>query len=313
MTPESEKAVAQSESARSLSMGVTFGVAAVQMAPVACDPERTQRRMEELARETRASFPWVRMLVFPELAPHAIAPFASPRCRSGPKDLAEPIPGPATERFCRLAADLGCWIVPGSLYERTGDAIYNTAIVCSPSGELVARYRKMFPWYPYEQVAYGEEPCVFDVPEAGRFGLLICYDLWFPELARSLAWLGAEVLLHPSLTWTVDRPQEEVLVAATAIFTQSYVVDANGVFPANGGGSVLADPNGRTLLRGGAGEAVLTEVLDLGLVRRVREQGTLGLNRLTQQFREWGMRTRLPPYAPSTVRTSPHHDPAREE
>lgn len=292
-------------------MSATFGIAGVQMAPVPCDPERTQRRMDELAVEIRGSFPWVRMLLFPELVPHAVAPLASPPCRSSLSELAEPIPGPTSNRFCRLAADLGCWIVPGSFYERNGNAIHNSAIVCSPTGDLVARYRKALPWFPYEQVTPGEEPCVFDVPEVGRFGLLICYDLWFPELARSLAWLGAEVLLHPSLTWTVDRQQERTLAVATAIFTQSYVIDVNAVLPANGGGSVFADPNGRTLLEGAAGEAVLTEQIDLGLVRRVREQGTLGLNHLTQQFRAWGMRTHLPPYTSSTVRKvddDPHQE-----
>lgn len=292
-------------------MNSTFGIAGVQMAPIPCDPERTQRRMEELATQIRGSFPWVRMLVFPELVPHAVAPFASPTCRSLPSDLAEPIPGPTSDRFRRLAAKLGCWIVPGSLYERSGNVIHNTAIVCSPTGELVTQYRKIFPWYPYERETPGDEPCVFEVPEVGRFGLLICYDLWFPELARSLAWLGAEVLLHPSLTWTIDRQQERVLVVATATFTQSYVIDVNGVLPANGGGSVFADPNGRTLLEGAGGEAVLTEQLDLGLVRRVREQGTLGLNRLTQQFQAWGMRTRLPQYTPPTVLT-PNDDHGQE-
>src|SRR3546814_15872708 len=64
----------------------------------------------------------------------------------------------------------------------------------------------MFPFAPYERgVAPGSEFVVFDVPGAGRFGVSICYDMWFPETTRSLPRLGAEVILHPTLTNTIDR------------------------------------------------------------------------------------------------------------
>ena len=97
-----------------------------------------------------------------------------------------------------MAREYGIWFVPGSLYEKRDGAIYNTSSVINPKGEIVARYSKMFPFTPFEEgVTPGEEFCVFDVPDVGRFGLLNCYDIWFPETMRTLTAMGAEVILHP--------------------------------------------------------------------------------------------------------------------
>ena len=89
---------------------------------------------------------------------------------------------------CDLSGFDAIWLVPGSHFERVDDKLYNTALVIDPSGAVVARYRKMFPFLPYETaISPGTEFCVFDVPAVGRFGLSICYDMWFPETTRTLA------------------------------------------------------------------------------------------------------------------------------
>ena len=68
------------------------------------------------------------------------------------------------------------------------------------NGEVVGRYDKIFPFYPYETgVTGGDEFLIFDVPDVGRFGITICYDMWFPETSRTLAVQGVEVILHPTL------------------------------------------------------------------------------------------------------------------
>src|SRR3546814_17328061 len=103
--------------------------------------------------------------------------------------------------LCDLARTHGLWLVPGSLYERREGAVYNTAPVIDPEGKVVARYRKLFPFAPYERdVEPGSAFVVFDVPGAGRFGVSICYDMWLPETQRSLVSLGEEVILHTTLT-----------------------------------------------------------------------------------------------------------------
>ncbi len=263
-----------------------LGVAAVQMAPVPWDPAATQTKMEERVAQVAATFPWVDLILFPELALSAVAPFAAGSERGYQERVAEPIPGPTTQRFADLAARYRRWLVPGSLYERDGNRIYNTSVVLSPEGNLVARYRKLFPWRPYEHTEPGDHLCTFDIPGAGRLGLCICYDLWFPEVCRGLALSGAEVILHPSLTHTVDRPQEQILARASAIANQAYVVDVNALAPVGGGLSIFVDPNGRDLQTAGQWETVLTEVLDLDLVASVRRTGTLGLSPMLKQLRD---------------------------
>ena len=135
--------------------------------------------------------------------------------------------------------------LPGTLYERSAEGdIYNTSVLLSPDGEVAASYRKIFPWRPYEVCRPGDRFVTVDIPERGRIGLSICYDTWFPEVARHLAWLGAEVIVTPTLTPTSDRPQELVLTQATAIVNQVYTVSVNGAAPYGTGRSRIVDPEG---------------------------------------------------------------------
>jgi formamidase len=174
------------------------------------------------------------------------------------------------------------------MYESEGGSIYNTALAISPDGAIVAKYRKMFPWLPFEsETTPGDQFCVFDIPDAGRFGLCICYDAWFPEVARTLAWMGAEVILHPTLTSTSDRAAELILNQANAIFNQCYFVDINGLGPWGGGRSLIVDPEGRILQQAGEHDMILTEILNLDMVHKTREFGTLGLCQTWKQLRDF--------------------------
>ena len=107
-----------------------------------------------------ARFPWVQMVLFSELAPYGPSPYH-----------AQPTGGHAEQIFCQMAAKHGVWLLPGSIFERVGDDIYNTTPVINPNGEVIQRYRKMFPFQPYETgIKPGTEFCVFDVAEAGVSG-----------------------------------------------------------------------------------------------------------------------------------------------
>jgi formamidase len=265
-----------------------FGIAGVQMSVVPWDPAATIDRMTEIVTQVAATLPWVQMLVFPELVVSGVAQFAPARTSEPWRQSAESVPGPLTDRLCELAGRTRKWLIPGSLYEVYEGSIFNTALVISPQGKIIARYRKMFPWLPFESESTpGDEFCVFDIPEVGRFGLCICYDGWYPEVVRTLAWMGAEVILHPTLTATSDRALELVLSQANAIFNQCYFVDINGIGPWGGGQSLLVDPAGRVLQRAGEHDTVLTELLDLDQVRRTREFGTLGLCQTWKQLRDF--------------------------
>ena len=268
-----------------------FGIAGVQMSVVPWDAKATVDKMSDVAVNIHRSFPWVNLVMFHELVVPGLVQFVTTERPDTWKRNAESIPGPLTDRLCALARKTGQWLVPGSMYELDGDKLYNTAVVISPEGEIVAKYRKMFPWLPYEAgTTPGEEFCVFDIPDVGRFGLCICYDMWFPEVSRQLAWMGAEVILQPTLTPTSDRELELVMARANALFNQCYFVSVNGVGEWGGGRSTFIDPDGRILQQASTNQTFMTEIMDLDHVTRTREYGTLGLAQTIKQLRDSGKR-----------------------
>lgn len=238
-----------------------------------------------------------RLVCFPEmhLCPNAGTP---EQRRAQLEAAAEPINGPRIRALADIARRHHIWLQPGSLCERGEDGhLYNTAPVFSPAGECVAAYRKCFPWRPFEPYHPGSAFTVFDVPGVGRIGLAICYDIWFPEVCRQLAWMGAEVIINPVATTTSDRAQEQVLIRANAIFNQVFVVSVNASAPSGVGESAIIDPEGRVRSQlTGANAGTLTDVLNLDEVTRVRQFGTAGLNRLWSQWREDDPPLELPIY-----------------
>ncbi|MBY8878267.1 carbon-nitrogen hydrolase family protein [Actinacidiphila acidipaludis] len=238
-------------------------------------------------RRRTAGLPPAPLVVYPELhlgGPAAGAPLASDEL---PEALAEPLDGPRDKALAELAGDLGVWLAPGSVYERGADGrVYNTATVYSPRGRRAASYRKIFPWRPYETVAPGSAFTVLDLDGIGRVGLSICYDAWFPESTRHLAWMGAELVLNFVQTSGSDRAQELVLARANAIVNQVFVASVNCAAPVGTGRSVLVDPQGTVLSETAAdSDTTLTDVIDLDQVANVRRFGTAALNRPWQQFR----------------------------
>ena len=272
---------------------------AVQTSPVPWDLEATWAQYEREVRGLQADFPSTRLILHPELFLSALGPSTLPRPATAERRrIAEPIPGPLTERLGALARELDVWLVPGSFYERGEEGVHNTAVAIAPDGTIRAKYRKIFPWRPWEKVIPGNEFVVFDMEDVGRIGLMICYDGWFPEVARHLAWMGAEVILQPSLTTTSDRPQELVLARANAIVNQVFVVNVNAGSPGLGG-SLIVDPEGHELQVAGYGEVFMTEVLDLDAVTRVRERGSVGMSRMWAQLADQAGDVSLPLYGGS--------------
>ena len=261
----------------------TLSIAALQVAPVAHDPEATLERFAQRAAAVRRGFPHVQLLLAPEL--HLAAPpVPLDEDDRHPQRTTVEIPGPLTDRLGEIAVASGLWLIPGSIYERSGERVFNTAVAISPQGELVATYRKAFPWQPLETSAAGTRFVTFDIPDLGRVGIAICYDGFFPEAFRQLAWMGAEVVLHPTLTTTSDRAAELVAARANAIVNQLYVVNVNAASPAGVGRSIVVDPEGLIRSRTGSGEELITDVLDLDAVTRVRRFGTAGVSRMWRQL-----------------------------
>jgi predicted amidohydrolase len=114
-----------------------------------------------------------------------------------PADVAEPVPGPSTEYFGQLARRHNLYLVVG-LYERDRHLVYNVAVLIGPDGEVAGKYRKVtLPTGEVDRgVAPGSEYPVFDT-RFGKLGMMVCYDGFFPEVARELTNRGAEVIAWP--------------------------------------------------------------------------------------------------------------------
>lgn len=261
-------------------------------------PALTTRDLSLFAAEVEAFVkqrPAVRLLVYPELHLETSSVAAG---GAEPRELAEPLGGDRDRELATLAGDLGIWLIPGTVYEvAPAGGVYNTAPVYDPSGKRVAAYRKIAPWRPYETSMPGTDFVVFDMPEYGRVGLSICYDAWFPEISRQLAWLGADLIVNLVQTPTIDREQEVVLARANAIVNQVFVASLNGAAPTALGRSLLVDPEGRVRVETtGAESCALTDVIDLSEAARVRRYGTAGLNRVWEQFQPGDVPVDLPLY-----------------
>jgi predicted amidohydrolase len=259
-----------------------FAVAGLQLD---LDKGNNLDRIAAEIRTAKARLPWLDMIVLSELCAYGAS-----------TEFAEDEGGPAEQSFARLAREVELWLIPGSHFVREGDRMFNTALVISPAGEIRARYRKMFPFVPYEKgVASGSTFCVFDIAGAGRFGLTICYDIWFAETTRTLAWMGAEALINPSLTNTIDRDVELAIARASAATNQLYVFNVNGAGRQGFGRSIVCGPGGEVMHQAGSGHELFAVEFDLDSVVRVRERGWQGLGQPLKSFRDSTMQ--FPPYA----------------
>ncbi|MDI2129051.1 carbon-nitrogen hydrolase family protein [Yinghuangia seranimata] len=220
-------------------------------------------------------------------------------------EYAEPLDGPRGRALAGLARELGVWLIPGTVLERDTDGrVFNTAVVYDPDGRLVARYRKIFTWRPYEPMCVGREFVVFDMPGTGRIGLSICYDAWYPEVTRHLAWMGAELVVNVVQTSTSGRAQEIPVNQANAIVNQVWVASVNGASPTAVGKSLLVDPEGGIrVAAAGTEETTLLSVVDFDQVAAARKFGTGGDSWPWDHFREGDSPLELPLY-------NGHIDPA---
>ncbi|MCF3129152.1 carbon-nitrogen family hydrolase [Streptomyces olivochromogenes] len=193
---------------------------------------------------------------------------------------AEPLEGPTHEAMAKAASDAGVWLHAGSIPERDPDGpLYNTSLVFSPSGDLVAAYRKIhrFGFDKGEAVLMGAGQDLVTVRlPATALGVATCYDLRFPELFRALVDAGAETLVIPA-GWPERRRAHWTLLAqARAVENQAFVLACGTAGTHAGvpqaGHSIVVDPWGEVLAEAGPDEEVLTVDFDPSRVAATREQ-----------------------------------------
>jgi predicted amidohydrolase len=226
------------------------------------------------------------LLVYPELHLFGTDEHSDADREQVLRAAAEPLDSELVQRLSRIARASGVWLIPGSVCESgSGGALFHTALVFAPDGTLAGTYRKVFPWRPYEPYTPGDRFVAVDISGVCRLGISICYDAWFPEVNRHLAWMGADVVVNLVKTTTPDRAQELVLARANSIVNQLFTVSVNCAGPVGKGRTIVVDPEGEVLQESpGDAPQVLYQRLDLGQVERVREHGTAGTNRMWSQF-----------------------------
>jgi predicted amidohydrolase len=240
-------------------------VAVAQIEPKLGEVERNLETC--LARLEQATAEGAELLVLPECAIPGYM-FASPE---EALPLAEEIPGPSTEALERECRRRGAYVVCGML-ERDGDALRNSAVLVGPDG-LIGTYRKThLPFLGVDRfVVPGNELAVYDTP-LGRIGIEICYDLRFPELTRTLALRGADLVAHPTNFPLAARPQTEFITRARAAENRVYLLTSNRIGKERWaefcGWSQIVDPQGARLAEaGGDDEALLVAAVDLERAR----------------------------------------------
>ncbi|MGO2717753.1 MAG: carbon-nitrogen hydrolase family protein [Brevibacterium aurantiacum] len=261
-------------------------------------------------KRTLALHPDLDMLVYPELHLQGVDHLPDEEQPAALAQLAVPLDDPFVLMIGEVAAEFGIWLCPGSIGESTcTEKQYNTQLLFSPDGTLIANYRKMFPWRPFEPHRPGADFVVSPIDGHGVLGLSNCYDAWFPEHSRHLAWMGADAIINIVKTTSQDRDQELVLARANAIVNQVYMLSVNCAEPVGRGHSIAVDPEGHVLAEAGAGEDTLVVRVDSGHIQRVRARGTAGTNRIWSQFAPDDEPISLPLYDGNIEpkRWSPHY------
>jgi len=225
----------------------------VALAQMSCErgnkPENIKKIEKTVARAKKQK---ADLVIFPELSLTGYV------LKDQLYELAEPIPGASTKIIEDIAKKAKLHLVFGmpELSEKTQATLYNTAVLVGPEG-FIGKYRKMYlPTHSvFEEKRYfrgGYETAVFDT-DLGKIGLIICYDIFFPEVSRLTRLKGAQVIVCISASPAVRRAFFETLTAARAIENTAFLIYVNLVGIENGlqfwGGSRLVGPQGKILAK----------------------------------------------------------------
>lgn len=230
-------------------------LAAVQFEPIIADPQANLDEIESLVGSLSAQ---TALAVFPELCVTGYNLDAAVKA-------AQPVPGAFTDRLVSIADRTGIHLAVG-LPEASGDAVYNSLAYVTPTG-VEACYRKRYLWGDEAgRLQVGDDPAIVDAP-FGRVGLLVCYDLNFPEFAIAYARRAVDVLAVSSAWRTSFLDDWRLLTRARALDGTCYVAGANHIGDQRGrdhaGHSLIAGPAGEILHEAaeqpGAATATLSE------------------------------------------------------
>lgn len=244
-------------------------ISLIQMNMALGAPEQNFTHAKELVRKAAEEAPDV--IVLPETWNVGFFP------KSNLSEQAERAGELVRERFGRLARELSVNIIAGSVADARGGLVYNTSYIFNREGVCLACYDKTHLFTPMgEERFFARGNRVVDFTIDGvRCGIIICYDLRFGELIRTLALRGIEILFVPA-QWPEARSFHwDTLNRARAIENQIYVACCNSCGTADGtkygGHSALLHPLGETVVQAGTEEEIVSGELDLAVIREIRE------------------------------------------
>lgn len=259
-------------------------LALIQPDIVSGDPRANIDHMQELIARAVQDKPDI--IVLPEMwnTSYALKSVA---------DLADRYGEPAAKTIGGLAGRYGVNIVAGSVADLRGGKVYNTSYIFNRRGEVAASYSKVHLFGLMEEgnyLAAGDSRVTFEL-DGVRCGIIICYDLRFPELSRLLALDGAVIMFVPA-QWPKPRQHPwHTLMLARAIENQMFVAGVNRVGREGKaeffGHSLLVNPLGEIILQGSEQkEEILSTEIDLDQVKKVREYMTCFNDRVPAVYKE---------------------------
>lgn len=252
----------------------------IQMATGRQKDQNVEKAMGALQSLTRQKSP-IDLVCLPEVFTFAPLPADSLAVR---KKVAEKIPSRFTDQLGKMARKLGAYLVSGSFMEERGGAYFNTSLLYDRKGEIAGRYSKthLFDTPDYRESKFFRpgSSLLTHPADFGTLGILICYDIRFPELTRALCLKGAEVLAVPAAFPIADySPGEDhwqILTRAAALHNMVYVLAVNQIGSHGDlkffGRSVIVDPWGVEIAKAPNAEGIIHAELDLKYAREMRNQ-----------------------------------------
>lgn len=263
------------------------------------DPHKNIAKVEKLVQ--KAADRGAAIVCLPEL--FSMRYFAQYEEVKGAAKLAQKVPGPLCDELAGIAIAEEVVLVGGSLYEKEGKKLFNTAPVFEKDGRLLGKYRKVHiphDYSYYEQNYFAPGDLGFQVIDtsAGRIAPLICYDQWFPEAARSVALMGADIIFYPTAIGRLRHVLEvegnwqeawEAAMRGHAICNSIPIAAVNRCGVEDDmqfwGGSFLMDAFGNMATHGRWGERVLIAEVHPLHTAAVREGWRFFQNRRPEQYR----------------------------
>lgn len=244
-----------------------FIAATIQMDIKMGDIDANLRTAQNLIKKASKYKP--QLIVLPEM-------FATDFYYPYVKEISKDVFNELMSFFINTSYNYGCYIVGGTIPELVNGRLYNTSFVSSPDRNIIGYQRKIHPFTLTEEDKYftgGDTLNVINCPLA-KLGIIICYDIRFPEVARSLTLKGAEVLICPAQFPAPRQHHWEILLKSRAIENQVYMIGANRIGGRKikyFGKSLVVDPFGEVVEEIGSSEDVLIANIDLEKIEAVRK------------------------------------------